>query len=101
MQKSKLFQLFLNRQNKIFTAKNTVISPNFLIWVFYGKTQFPHSFVQIARNYAETVPFHKTTTPGNYYSYYYSSRSFFLYLRLEGVETLKCRYVCRPPCGKV
>ena len=27
-----------------FTAKNTVISPNFLVWKFCGKAQFPHSF---------------------------------------------------------
>ena len=27
-----------------YTAKNTVISPNFLVWKFCGKAQFPHSF---------------------------------------------------------
>ena len=42
----------------MYTAKNTVISPNFLVWKFRGKAQFPHSFGQIAQNYAETVPFH-------------------------------------------
>ena len=26
------------------TVKNTVISPNFLVWKFCGKSQFPHSF---------------------------------------------------------
>ena len=26
--------------NLIFTAKNTVISPNFLVWKFCGKVQF-------------------------------------------------------------
>ena len=41
-------------------CKNTVISPNFLVWKFCGKAQFPHSF---GRNYAETVPFHKISTP--------------------------------------
>ena len=25
-------------------AKNTVLSPNFLVWKFCGKTEFPHSF---------------------------------------------------------
>ena len=35
------------------TAKNTVISPNFLVWKFCGKEQFPHSFGQFARNYTE------------------------------------------------
>ena len=47
------------------TAKNTVISPNFQVWKFCGKAQFPHSFGRIARNYAETVLFHKISTPGN------------------------------------
>ena len=47
------------------TAKNTVISPNFLVWKFCGKEQFPHSFGLFARNYAETVPFHKISTPRN------------------------------------
>ena len=41
------------------TAKNTVISPNSLVWKFYGKTQFPHSFGRFAWNYAENVPFQK------------------------------------------
>ena len=27
-----------------YTAKNTVISPDFLVWKFCGKAQFPHSF---------------------------------------------------------
>ena len=40
-------------------------SPNFLVWIFCGKAQFLHSFGQIARNYAETVPFHKISKPGN------------------------------------
>ena len=47
------------------TAKNIVISPNFLVWKFCGKEQFPHSFGRFPRNYAETVPFHKVPTPGN------------------------------------
>ena len=38
------------------TAKNTVIWPNFLMWKFWGKEQFPHSFTRIPRNYAGTVP---------------------------------------------
>ena len=36
-------------------TKNTVISPNFLVWKFRGKAQFLHNFGRIARNYAETV----------------------------------------------
>ena len=47
------------------TIKNTVISPNFLVWKFCGKSQFPHSFGRFARNYAETVPFHKISILGN------------------------------------
>ena len=34
--------------NPSFTAKNTVISPNFLMWKFCGKSQFTHSFRRIA-----------------------------------------------------
>ena len=47
------------------TAKNIVISPNFLVWKFCKKAQFPHRFERFARNYVETVPFHKIYTPGN------------------------------------
>ena len=47
------------------TAENTVISPNFLVWKFCGKGKFPHNFGRIAQNYAETVPFHKISAPGN------------------------------------
>ena len=49
----------------IFTTKNIAISPNFLVWKFCGKEQVPHSFGRIVQNYAETVPFHKISTPGN------------------------------------
>ena len=45
--------------------KNTAISPNFLVWESCGKAQFRQSFVQFARNYAETAPFHKIATPWN------------------------------------
>ena len=45
------------------TVKNTVISPNLLVWKFYGKAQFPHSFERITRNYAETLSFHKISKP--------------------------------------
>ena len=44
-------------------AKNTVISPDFLVCC--GKAQFPHSFGRISRNYAEIVSFRKIFTPGN------------------------------------
>ena len=48
------------------TAKNTVISPNFLMWKFCLKAQFPHS----ARNYAEIVPFHNISTLGEIRIFY-------------------------------
>ena len=50
---------------KLTTAKNTVISPNFLVWEFCGKAHFPHSFRRFARNCAETMPFHKISTLEN------------------------------------
>ena len=37
------------------TAKITVISPNFLVWEFCEKTQFPHIFGRIAGNSAEAA----------------------------------------------
>ena len=46
------------------TAKNSVISPKFLVWKLCGKAQFLHGFGQIVPNYADTVPFHKMSTPG-------------------------------------
>ena len=41
------------------TAKNTIVSPDYVVWKFCGKTQFPHSFGRFALNYAEAVPFRK------------------------------------------
>ena len=49
----------------IILAKNTVISPNFKVWKFCGNAQYPHKFGRFARNYAETMRFHKISTPGN------------------------------------
>ena len=34
------------------------------MWKFCGKEQFPNSLGRLAQNYAETVPFHKISTPG-------------------------------------
>ena len=41
----------------ISTAKKNVILPNFLVWKFCGKVQFPHIFRQIAQNYANYCTF--------------------------------------------
>ena len=43
------------------------------MWKFCLKVQFLYSFGQNAWNYAETVPFHKISTPGNYVKYRYST----------------------------
>ena len=59
------FDRFVLRCFKCDTGKNTVISPDFLVWKLCGKAQFPDSFGRFARNYAENVPFRKTSTPGN------------------------------------
>ena len=56
--------IFLANADSI-TAKNTVISPYILVWKFYGKAQFLHSFRRFARNYAETVPFRKISISEN------------------------------------
>ena len=55
----------IDKCTKSSTAKNTVISPDFFVWKFGGKAQFPNTFGQIARNYPETLPFHKISAPGN------------------------------------
>ena len=47
------------------TAKNTLISPNFLMWKFCGKTQLPQSFTQYTRNTTKTARFDKISTLGN------------------------------------
>ena len=52
-----IIQIFI--YTAVYTTKNTVILPNFVVWKFCGKAQFPHSFGRIVRNYAETVPFQK------------------------------------------
>ena len=44
------------------TAKNTVISPDFLVWKFCVKAQFQLRFT---RYFTETVSLHKISTPGN------------------------------------
>ena len=60
------YLLFVALHFYVYTTKNTVISPNFLVWKFCGKAQFPHCFRRIARNYTETVTFHKISKPASY-----------------------------------
>ena len=36
--------IFLTTTAAEHTAKNTVVTPNFLVWKFCGKAQFLHSF---------------------------------------------------------
>ena len=55
-----------NGHCKTSTAKNTVISPNFLVWKFCGKAQSLHSFGRFAWSYVETASFHEISTPKNY-----------------------------------
>ena len=47
-------------------CKNTEISPNFMVRKFCRNAQFPHSFGQMTRNYAKTMPFQKISTPRIY-----------------------------------
>ena len=37
-----VYEGLLRKSPNAFTAKNTVISPDFLVWKFCGKAQFPH-----------------------------------------------------------
>ena len=55
--------IFTLKVTQLFTVKNTVISPSFVVLKFCGKAQFPHSFERFAQNYAESVPFHKIFIP--------------------------------------
>ena len=68
------FSFYSRKRLSHYTYRNMVkwslrtiplISTNFLVWKFCGKAQFPHSFGWFSRNYAETVPFHKISIPGN------------------------------------
>ena len=52
-----IIQIFI--YTAVYTTKNNVILPSFVVWKFCGKAQFPHSFGQIVRNYAETMPLQK------------------------------------------
>ena len=45
-----------------------------LLWRFCGKIQFPNSFGQFTPNYAETVHFHKISTPWNQLKLLYFSQ---------------------------
>ena len=58
-------QTWLRTMFRVLHCINTEISPNFLVWKFYGKPQFPQSFGRIPQNSVETVPFYKISTPGN------------------------------------
>ena len=51
-----LYKTYLKPKNPWLQGVNwTEILPNFLVWEFCGKAQFPHSFGQIPRNSAETA----------------------------------------------
>ena len=64
---NEIWEKVINSIKKEFgsAAKSSVISPNLQVWKFCGKVQFSHCFGRFAQNYAETVPFHKISTPGN------------------------------------
>ena len=53
------------------TAKNTEISPIFLVWIFCETVQFLQSFGWYAQTYVETVPFYKISPPGNQMQFRY------------------------------
>ena len=47
------------------TIHNHEISPNFLVWKFYGNAQFQQSFGRFVQNPVEPVRFLKMSAPGN------------------------------------
>ena len=88
-QKNPFFSLKESILNLSHAVKSTVISPNFLVRKFCGKAQFPHSFGWIARNSAETVPFHKIPTPEMRWNYgiFHSDRVLNKPLHLNNILT--------------
>ena len=52
------------------TAKNTEISPIFLVWIFCETVQFLQSFGWYAQTYVETVPFYKIS-PWSFVTFFY------------------------------
>ena len=67
---------FPNVKNRQLFLYNSLrkIPTDFLVWKFCGKAQFSHSFGRFARNYAETVPFRKISTPANQLTLRYFSQ---------------------------
>ena len=59
--------LLLPNNCKMFTTKNTVISPDFLVFKFCGKAQFPYRFGRIVRNYTDLLRIIKTKPVENTY----------------------------------
>ena len=55
--------LYENLATIFFSAPNTVVSPNFLVWKFSRKVQFLNSFGRFTQNYVETATFCKISTP--------------------------------------
>ena len=47
------------------TVKNTIISPNFLVWKFCWKAEFPHSFRRLSETIRKLCLSTKISTPGN------------------------------------
>ena len=45
------------------------------MWNFCRNAQFPQSFGRITRKTAETVCFHKISTPGNHMKFWYFTQS--------------------------
>ena len=63
-----------------------------MVWKFCGKAQFPHSFAWFARNYAETVPFRKISTSGNWVKLRCFSQCIRFFFYINSIVCEKCEY---------
>ena len=52
-----------------------------MVWKFCGKAR--HSFARFTRNFAETVPFHKISTPGNQMKLRYFMQCMYQYIEFN------------------
>ena len=70
----------------LLTKQSTEISPNSLVWKFWGKAQILKSFRRFVRDSAETVQFNKISTPANYVKLRYFTQWFLSeYLKVKKI----------------
>ena len=74
--------------------KNTVISPNILMWKFCGKAQFPHSFGRRSETEWDLAPYeiktsHELKTLAHYLSLRFGSNTLIFFYKHTSETTLR------------